>query len=508
MELLEALPARVRESGLLLPGGPLVVGVSGGPDSLCLLDCLRRLGHRPIVAHFDHGLRPESAAEAQQVARLADAWDLPFEGGRADVRAARGGRGSLEEAGRLLRYQFLVDVAGVHQAPGIATGHTADDQVETVLMHLLRGAGSSGLRGMPPSSDLGEWNGIRAPAGLRLIRPLLTTWRAEVERYCALRGLEPMRDPSNLDPRHFRNRLRHKLLPLLEDYNPQVRQSLFRTAQIMAAECELLDRTVQAAWPRCVRAAGAGCLAMDREAVLREPLAVRRRLVLRVVYALRPNLRDVGFEAVQSILDFVADPGSRRQTVVGDLELIGLGPEVALRQPDSIIRFPWYPQLKDLSPTPLKIPGSLDLADGWALRAARTDLTPAAHAELTSGDRRRLAAIDADRVHGRLTVRPPASGDRIRPLGMQGSVKVADLFGHRSIPWPARARWPLLVDEVAIIWVAGLHLSREHRLQESSRQALTFRLQSDHEAHRAPGPVSGGRSGPAADETSSVGIGP
>src|SRR3972149_5360232 len=138
MDLMGSVQADIDRYDLLQPGERLVVGVSGGPDSLCLLDCLHRLKQRPIDAHFDHAMRPESADEALQVKRLGEPWGLPAELGRADVPAARGSRGSVEEVARRLRYRFLAAMAIRHGVAVGATAHTADDQVETVLMHLLR----------------------------------------------------------------------------------------------------------------------------------------------------------------------------------------------------------------------------------------------------------------------------------------------------------------------------------------------------------------------------------
>jgi len=483
MDLIGSVQAAIDRDSLLRPGQRLIVGVSGGPDSLCLLDCLHRLKYRPIVAHFDHAMRPESADEALRVNSLAESWGLPVALGKADVPAARGSRGSLEEVARRLRYRFLADTAVRHGVQVVATAHTADDQVETVLMHLLRGAGPSGLRGMQPCIQLTEWVGVPEAAGLRLVRPLLATWRSEIEAHGSLRGLSPIHDPSNLDLRHFRNRLRHELLPILESYNPGVRQSLFRTAQIMAAERELVEGLVDAAWPASVRQAGPGCLALDRQTLLQEPLAVQRGILRRAILRLRPDLRDVGFEAIDSALRFAADPAARRRTLVGGVDLLGLDQEVVLRLPDGVLLFPWFPQLRSPDPQRLSIPGSLELAEGWSLQLRRIDVSAEGLAALLGGDQRREASIDPLRLEGSLIARPPRPGDRIRPLGMQGSVKLADLFVHRSVPWPARARWPVLADDRSVIWVAGLHLSRQHCLTPESSQAVTMRLMVQHRGH-------------------------
>jgi tRNA(Ile)-lysidine synthase len=154
-----------------------------------------------------------------------------------------------------------------------------------------------------------------------------------------------------------------------------------------------------------------------------------------------------------------------------------------LRLPDGVLLFPWFPQLRSPDPQRLSIPGSLELAEGWGLQLRRIDVSAEGLAALLGGDQRREASIDPLRLEGSLIVRPPRPGDRIRPLGMQGSVKLADLFVHRSVPWPARARWPVLADDRSVVWVAGLHLSRQHCLTPGSSQAVTMRLMVQHRGH-------------------------
>src|SRR5688572_15639933 len=207
---------------------PLVVAVSGGPDSLCLLHVLHKLSvEHPLrlhVAHLDHGLRPEAHDEATFVRQEAESLGLPVHLGTADTRAyAAKHRQSTEEAARSVRYAFLAEVARLAGARHVVVAHTADDQAETVLMHFLRGAGLAGLKGMLPVTELGSWmsevRGQRSElsdvrpltSDLFLVRPLLTTTRAEVEAYCAENGLAPRRDASNADTQYLRNRLRHEL---------------------------------------------------------------------------------------------------------------------------------------------------------------------------------------------------------------------------------------------------------------------------------------------------------
>ena len=195
----------------LRAGHVVLVGVSGGPDSLCLLDALYRLGFQSIAAYFNHRLRPEAEAEQDEVKRFATGLKIPFVGGSGDVARLASDQGkTIEEAAREMRYAFLFESARAYCVDAVAVGHNADDQVETVLMHLLRGSGLAGLRGMDYRT-LTQWDD-RIP----LVRPLLGLWRDEIMGYCAETGLQPLLDSSNLERAYLRNRIRLDLVPALE----------------------------------------------------------------------------------------------------------------------------------------------------------------------------------------------------------------------------------------------------------------------------------------------------
>jgi tRNA(Ile)-lysidine synthase len=256
------LPAQVgqaiRRHNILTPGEHVLVAVSGGPDSLALLSILRDLvpvfSFNLAVAHFDHGWRPESSQDANFVAAIAERW-----GYRCIIGRAAPGLPRTEEAGRQARYAFLRESARASQSAVIAIGHTQDDQIETLLLHLLRGSGSHGL------------GAIRRRTG-DLARPLLDTSRQEVEAYLAERRLTPLRDPTNDDPKYTRNRLRQTVLPALRDFDPASRRLLARAADILAEEDDLLNQQVDRLRPD---------LLTDPSRRSELHLALQRRLVLR-----------------------------------------------------------------------------------------------------------------------------------------------------------------------------------------------------------------------------------
>ena len=244
----------LHEQCRLDPARPLVVAVSGGPDSLCLMDILRQAGYHIIVAHFNHKLREESDLEANTVEKMAARLGLPSVIESGDVRAfAKEKKLSIEDAARTLRYRFLFTLARERAAQAVAVGHTADDQVETVLMHFLRGAGLNGLKGMTYRTVLSVFD-VEIP----LVRPLLDVWREETIVYCAGQGLRPHYDTSNNSLNFLRNRVRHLLIPSLETYNPKFREAAWRTAQSLTADYEILTQSVDAAWTRAVVSESAG----------------------------------------------------------------------------------------------------------------------------------------------------------------------------------------------------------------------------------------------------------
>ncbi|MES0361373.1 MAG: tRNA lysidine(34) synthetase TilS, partial [Anaerolineales bacterium] len=293
----------LRDECQLDPAEPIVVGVSGGPDSLCTLDVLERCGYSPVVAHFNHQLRPEAEAESEIIRQLAENRKLPFIKGADDVAArAEKRHESLEEAARNARYHFLFASAKSVAAQAVAVGHSADDQAETVLMHLLRGAGMDGLSGMEFRALPNAWS-----EKIPLVRPLLGVWRAQIMEYCQEQGFDPIIDATNEDQTFFRNRLRHELLPILESYNPSIRKLLWRTAEVMQGDRELVNQAVDTAWQECLVSEGSNYVVIDPQRASQQSLSVQRHLIRRAIGSLRPGLRDIGFAAIEQVRKYFQD---------------------------------------------------------------------------------------------------------------------------------------------------------------------------------------------------------
>lgn len=459
-------------------GGALVVGVSGGADSLCLLHALHalapELGYRLHVAHLDHGLRVTAAEDAAWVAALCARWGLPCTVGHAQVRALAEAEGrSLEEAARLARYRFLAHVALTVGARVVAVGHTADDQAETLLLHLLRGAGLAGLVGMAPAAS---WPlpGEAVDAGLTLLRPLLAVSRQDTVGYCAALGLTPRQDETNADPAYMRNRLRLELMPLLRELNPQVVAALGRTATILRDEDVLLQQVEDEAWARIAVVADDGAwVKLARQPFAALPVALRRRLLRRAARTLG-LVQDLSWEHLAASLA-VADGGrtGAQATWPRGLRLRVDYGWLWIERPEARPAILDWPALD--APVALAIPGEAALADGWRV-AARLLVRAALPADWAQAVQPRLAYLDAAKLGASILLRARQPGDWLVPLGMTGRQKVSDLLINTRVPAACRERLPLLTVQGQVAWVLGVRTDQRYAVTEQTREVCALRV--------------------------------
>jgi len=490
VDLLSQVRAFIRRHRLLSPGDAVVVGVSGGPDSLCLLHLLWRLreemGLRLHVAHLHHGARGSDAdADAAFVADLARRWGLPATVAKKDVPAiARAHKLAFEEAARRVRYAFLAHVAGEVGAGRVAVGHNADDQAETVLMHFLRGAGPAGLRGMLPATPLSNYRLLPEVADFplpptmpTLIRPLLDVPRADIEAYCAEHGLQPRFDRSNLDTTYFRNRLRHELLPLLETYNPNIRRRLCHTARVVAADYALLEQLREQAWSGVVREETERAIRFDRAAWQAQPLSLRRALIREAAYRLRPRLRDVSFLHVENAAR-IAEEGSTgaQATLPGGL-MLTVGYDHLLVTEAGYEPPPDGPTLAPGVVVPVAFPGTTPLPESdWVLEAVL--MKEWTQERVKANPDRWTAYLDADRLRAPLVLRTRRRGDRFRPQGMGGHrPRLSDWMINAKVPRAWRDRLPLLVAGEEIVWVCGWRVAEAAVIGPQTRRVARFRFE-------------------------------
>jgi len=307
-ELCERVQRVIATHQLLPPRSRVLVAVSGGPDSVALLHLLVALRPRWAwtlrVAHLDHALRDGSREDAEFVRALGLRWALPTTVERRAVRSLCRSRGwSLEDGARRIRMRFLLDVATAHSASHVVVAHTADDQAETVVMRLVRGAGLMGLRAMPWRRPLDEPAMAPSPSsangrhgGAWLIRPLLEIWRREILAYLGRHRLAYRTDPTNADTRLLRNRIRHELLPLLErEYNPGIKEGLTHLAAQCAWDYAYLEGAAQRQWKRLAKSLGTSEVGLSIAAFRRQPKAMQCHVVREAIHRLRGDARAFEF---------------------------------------------------------------------------------------------------------------------------------------------------------------------------------------------------------------------
>jgi len=514
-DLLERVRTEIESRGLIRPGEKVLVALSGGPDSSVLLHLLWRLSREQgwqlqlACAHLHHGLRgAEADADLERSRALAVSLEIPFYSRRVDVaRLAREEGLTLEAAGRLARYHFLDELADSLGVQRIALGHHLDDQAETVLLHVLQGTGLRGLAGM-------RW--IRAG---RYVRPLLSVSRTEIEAYIAAWGWKPARDETNADVSLLRNRIRHRLLPVLErEFSPAIRVNLARLAEVVREEDDFLDDLVRSKWAaleaEVLQVNGAPRISWSLEGYAAQPAAVQRRLLRQFVEAVAGHNppRDLGFTRTegwrQELLGLarqqvvsprpLAGPSAGPFSLPGGLAYwVGNGRIVLTRA--AVRTAPSNAAPAAAAGTALTATGR-DVATGQAEAASRgirllipgevswwagaetklwafwADTGPSRADEAVTVDSgpspKYSVCVDADEIVGALQLRGRRPGDRIAPPGLSGSKKLQDLFVDRKIPRGWRQYWPIVVDSKGIVWVPGLAVDRRVLTKSTTRQRV------------------------------------
>ncbi len=478
MDTLVTIRETVSSQQMFVRGDTIVVGVSGGPDSLCLLHVLKELQQELGVGlhagHLEHGIRgEESKADALYVEELARSWGIPVTVEHGDVPAyAREHKLAIEEAARKVRYLFLGRVAREVGGRCVAVGHNADDQVETILMHLMRGSGLGGLRGMLPVQTLGAEGWWRGPT-LRLVRPLLEVPREEIEAYCDQHGLEPRFDRSNLDLTYHRNRIRHELIPRLESFNPRFREVLCRSARSIADDYDYLQDQSLAAWNDLANQSE-GAFTFPLEPWLELHPSLQRLLLREAIRRLRRSLRDITWTHVEQARKGLEEKGAGvRITLPQGLFLFKGYDTVVIGEE---IPSPDLPLVPD-APLIVEVPGTTEIpGSDWRLQADVVDSERMPEGALRNADPWQ-AFLDLERTGDQLMLRARETRDRFQPLGMDGRSKSINAFLiDAKVPQDVRDHLPLVASTSHIVWVAGQRIDERAKITNQTRQVLHLRF--------------------------------
>jgi tRNA(Ile)-lysidine synthase len=492
----------IQRYSLISPEELVVVGVSGGADSVCLLHvlskCRKRLGVKLHVAHLNHLLRgAESEADAKYVSNLADSLGVPITIDKQDVAAYRTERNcSIEEAARELRYAFLGRVAKEAGANRIAIGHTRDDHVETILMHILRGTGINGLCGLAPCSPIAyDRQEMSLPTetasiakgqqgNILVIRPLLNITREETAIYCQEHQLDPRIDSSNLSLSFFRNRLRLQLLPLLRQYNPSLDQALLRLADIAQEHNAFIEQQASELWDEMARQEN-NSIYLDKKQLASLPIALQRQLLRAAMTKLVGDVRDIEAIHIEAARSLLSKPVSKRISLPRGIICQGGYDEIVIASPPSSIvgeasqsQFPPCPFPPLPGEVPLKVPGKTAFP-GWKVTASivreRTDsassqYNPGTNEETYKGNI--VADFDLHKTGTKLCIRQRRSGDRFQPLGLSMPKKLYEFMVDAKIPRSWRGNIPIVYSPQQIIWVVGWRTDDRVKITKASKEIL------------------------------------
>jgi tRNA(Ile)-lysidine synthase len=456
----------IREFNLFQKGDKICVACSGGRDSTALLSLFLEIQKdwdiSLCLGHFNHGIRASSVDDERFVRNIALSQKIPLFVDSADVPSyAKQNRLNLEEAGRLLRYQFLDRIAEKIGGAKVATGHTMSDQAETFFLRLLRGSGSRGLAGIYPVIDG------------KVIRPLLNIEREEIENYLDKRGLEYRIDESNFDPSFMRNRIRSDLIPYLQkNFDPKIVPRIGKLTSLLMEEDSLLD-SLSSAKAQDVLLKRKNRVALDQKKLLNLPLALQRRVVRHFIHKLRGDLRRISFEDVDKILK------------LNEGKELSLKESLVLKREQGLIYLKEI-QTKKVQYTYVWKEGQVLEIDELGMHFEGTQLENQDFSSLRINNNVE-AYLDMGKLQFPLYVRNRKEGDKYQPLGSPGRKKLKEILRAKNIPLQERDRHPVFLSGDEIVWVLGLPISEKHKITPKTRAVFVVSVMPDHTPSRSNG---------------------
>jgi len=472
-KLLRIVEQTVTTYGMLKAEDSVLVGVSGGPDSVALFHLLLtfvpRFSLRLGVAHLNHCLRQnDSDKDAEFVASLAGRFGIPFYTLKADVRSYQlENRLSLEEAARRVRHTFLNKEAEKNRFNKIALGHHFDDNAELVLMNLFRGSGPLGISGIPPVRDG------------KIIRPLIESNRSEIIAFLDQNGIKYLSDASNRDTRFLRNRIRHDLIPLLKtSYNPKISQSLNRLASIIRSEEEWIENVIHPLFEKASINIQDDQIALSVSSLNQIHVAAKRRIIRKAISTIKGDLRRIGLTHIDSAIDLLeSGPAYGNVDLPDRIRIRRKGEVLLLSREKNTLRNADAPSGRtEMFAFEYRIekPESLFIKEIGA-RITFTEMGIKNLPDLC-GSGQHTGFFDRDELSFPMVLRNFRQGDRFTPLGMTGTQKIKKFFIDKKVPRKERIRCPILLCREKIIWVAGYRIDESVKVKPTTKNVLHVEL--------------------------------
>ncbi len=469
---------------LIKPNDSVIVGVSGGPDSVALLKILhsinltKNLHLRLFAAHLNHQLRGESSEKDEQfVHDLSKDLSLPFLLKSVNIQEiANQTKRSIEEAARIERYKFFGELSQRHNAAAVALGHTADDNAETLIHRIIRGAGLLGLEGIPVKRPL------VGSSHVKIVRPLLFTWRKEIIEYLKREETAYRTDETNYETTYLRNKIRLELLPLLEEqYNPNVKNTLVQLGQILNANNEYLSLEVKRVLKDSTIESSEDSYAINAHFLTKQPKILQHLVFREILNVMQTPLKEIKYEHYTKIFNEITKRGKGRHfQLPGRLYLWHEHGKLYFKK--DILSKSYEPfsgniQGQRLSEITLQIPGATSVHNLGRVISEVIDARDLSLETYKKTKTRHEEIFDLQSIVMPLAVRLRKDGDAISPLGVQGHKKLKEIFIDKKIPLKERDAIPIVVMNNQPIWVIGICIDNRVKVTRSTKKILKLTFQ-------------------------------
>jgi len=450
----------------------IVLGFSGGADSICLLDILNKLGFKVVVAYFNHQLRPSIDEEVQFVKRVVEKYKFNFKLGTEDIYdyAKKTNKG-IEETARSFRYKFLMKVAKDTNSSAVVVAHHADDQVETILMNMIRGAGLNGLIGMDYVS-YGEFS-----KSIPILRPFLDVWKDEIMSYCEDNDLTFTIDETNTDEVFTRNSIRASLIPFLEKYNPNVKQGLIRMSGILHDDHAFITKYSEKIIENVVHLQKKNLVEINIWTLKQYPISVQRYIINGILRNYFNIGKKKSFNLIENIRKVLTrEITSHYSRLLKDLQVfVEKDRGYLLTNLDDLEGKGWLKLENDIAE--VTIPGFTPINQNWYLKSAVLPIDEVREI-FKKNENTYSAYLDAGLAKRKIIMRKRRAGDRYAPLGLSGhSMKLSDFWINKGFPKRFRADWPLIISNEQLIWIPGFQPAYNVRVTASTNQVLQLNVE-------------------------------